>query len=88
MRVFSLLFIGDVVGHVGLRELLRQLPSLKEQYQPDCLVVNGENIVDGKGLSERKQPNSLMPASIASPQAIIYGRTGRLAPFSSPIKMC
>ncbi|MBK6291169.1 MAG: TIGR00282 family metallophosphoesterase [Ignavibacteria bacterium] len=54
MRVFNLLFIGDVVGHVGLRELLRQLPSLKEHYKPDCLVVNGENIVDGKGLSDKE----------------------------------
>lgn len=63
MRVFSLLFIGDVVGHVGLRELISQLPSLKDQYTPDCIVVNGENIVDGKGLSE-KEADELFGAGI------------------------
>lgn len=51
-RELRLLFIGDVVGHVGLRELIRQLPALHERYRPDCTIVNGENIVDGKGLSE------------------------------------
>mgnify|MGYP001627237995 FL=1 len=63
MRAFSLLFIGDVVGHVGLRELLKQLPVLKDTYKPDCLVVNGENIVDGKGLSE-KEANELFEAGV------------------------
>lgn len=61
MRPLSLVFIGDVVGHVGLRELLRQLPEIKERYKPDCLIVNGENIVDGKGLSE-KEANEIFEA--------------------------
>lgn len=52
MRTMKILFIGDVVGHIGLREVLRHLPSLRETYSPDCIIVNGENIVDGKGLSE------------------------------------
>lgn len=54
MRPFHLLFIGDVVGHVGLRELLRQLPTLIERYSADAVVVNGENIVHGKGLAEEE----------------------------------
>lgn len=53
--------IGDVVGHVGLRELLHQLPGLRERFAPDCLIVNGENIVDGKGLSEA-EANELFKA--------------------------
>ena len=52
MRTMNILFIGDLVGHVGMREFLRQLPSLKAEYSPDCIIVNGENIVDGKGLSD------------------------------------
>lgn len=52
MRTMNILFIGDLVGHVGMRELLRRLPSLKSEYSPDCIIVNGENIVDGKGLSD------------------------------------
>lgn len=54
MRTMNILFIGDVVGHVGLRELLRQLPELRQRFSPDVVIVNGENIVDGKGLSERE----------------------------------
>jgi metallophosphoesterase (TIGR00282 family) len=52
MASINILFIGDVVGHIGLRELLRRLPTLKAEYSPDCIIVNGENIVDGKGLSD------------------------------------
>jgi metallophosphoesterase (TIGR00282 family) len=59
----NILFIGDVVGHSGLRELLRQLPELKDRFQPSCIIVNGENIVDGKGLSE-KEANELFAAGV------------------------
>ncbi len=52
MRPFHLLFIGDVVGHVGLKAVLAELPILRERYSADCIVVNGENIVNGKGLTE------------------------------------
>lgn len=52
MRPFHVLFIGDIVGHVGLREVLRTLGDLKARYTADAIIVNGENIVDGKGLSE------------------------------------
>jgi metallophosphoesterase (TIGR00282 family) len=63
MRALNILFIGDVVGHVGLRELLRNLPSLRETYKPDCIIVNGENIVDGKGLSD-KEADELFGAGV------------------------
>ena len=52
MRPFHLLFIGDIVGHVGLNAVLKELPILRERYAADCIVVNGENIVNGKGLTE------------------------------------
>jgi len=52
MRPFHLLFIGDIVGHVGLEAVLREIPILRERYAADCIVVNGENIVNGKGLTE------------------------------------
>lgn len=53
-KALSIVFIGDVVGHVGLREVLRTIPLLQQRYTPDAVVVNGENIVDGKGLSEKE----------------------------------
>lgn len=54
-RDLNVLFIGDVVGHVGLRDVLRQLPTLIERFGAHCVIVNGENIVDGKGLSEKEE---------------------------------
>jgi len=63
MRAFHILFIGDVVGLPGLREVVRQLPELKNRYSADCIIVNGENIVDGKGLSE-KEADELFQAGV------------------------
>lgn len=48
----TLLFIGDVVGYSGLECVVANLPMLKEKYSADMLVVNGENICNGKGLTE------------------------------------
>jgi metallophosphoesterase (TIGR00282 family) len=52
--MLTLLFIGDVVGQTGLEGLLKATPALLERYAPHCFIVNGENIVDGKGLSEKE----------------------------------
>lgn len=52
MRLFNLLFIGDIVGRNGLSEVLKQLPDLITRTSADAVVVNGENIVGGKGLTE------------------------------------
>jgi 2',3'-cyclic-nucleotide 2'-phosphodiesterase len=52
--MLTILFIGDVVGQIGLDGLLKVLPELQKQHSPHCCIVNGENIVDGKGLSERE----------------------------------
>ena len=50
MRV---LFIGDVVGSPGRRGLRETMPSLRERYAPDLIVVNGENSAGGMGITER-----------------------------------
>jgi 2',3'-cyclic-nucleotide 2'-phosphodiesterase len=52
--MLTVLFIGDVVGQTGLDGLIKAAPKLIERYAPHCFIVNGENIVDGKGLSERE----------------------------------
>ncbi len=52
MRPFHILFIGDIVGRNGLREVLKQLPELRQRFAADAVIVNGENIVGGKGLTE------------------------------------
>ncbi|MCX6146861.1 MAG: TIGR00282 family metallophosphoesterase [Candidatus Kapabacteria bacterium] len=47
-----LLFIGDIVGENGLAFLIDTFPKLKEKYNPNFIVTNGENIWQGKGLNE------------------------------------
>src|SRR5215212_8987216 len=53
MRRVKLLFIGDVVGSPGRRVLEGVLPGLREQHEPDWIVVNGENSAGGLGITEK-----------------------------------
>lgn len=48
-----LLFIGDIVGRPGREMLEKWLPRLKQQYQPNLTIVNGENSSGGKGISKK-----------------------------------
>lgn len=47
----KVLFIGDIVGQAGRRALKEQLPRLKNEHNPDFIVVNGENAAGGKGIT-------------------------------------
>ena len=49
----KLLFVGDVVGGLGRRTLAALLPGLREEHQPDFVVVNGENAAGGVGITEK-----------------------------------
>ena len=49
----KLLFIGDVVGGIGRRTLAALLPGLLDTHRPDFVVVNGENVAGGVGITER-----------------------------------
>jgi metallophosphoesterase (TIGR00282 family) len=49
----SILFVGDVVGGIGRRTLLDSLPILRERYAPTFVVVNGENVAGGLGITPK-----------------------------------
>jgi 2',3'-cyclic-nucleotide 2'-phosphodiesterase len=49
----KLLFIGDVVAGIGRRALATALPALREEHQPDYVVVNGENAAGGVGITPK-----------------------------------
>ncbi len=49
----KILFVGDVVGGLGKRTLLALLPSLRERYEPDFVVANGENVAGGIGITPK-----------------------------------
>lgn len=47
----KLLFVGDMVGEVALAHLEARMPELRVAYQPDFIVVNGENLAITSGSS-------------------------------------
>ncbi|WP_067838379.1 TIGR00282 family metallophosphoesterase [Amphibacillus sediminis] len=48
-----ILFIGDIVGSIGRDQLQHYLPKLKQKFQPQLTIVNGENAAAGKGITEK-----------------------------------
>jgi len=49
--VFSLLFIGDVVGRSGRDAVAAHLPGLIETHAPELVILNGENSAHGFGIT-------------------------------------
>ena len=49
----KILFLADVVGKSGRAALSKYLPLLKQEYQIDFVIVNGENSAHGKGITMR-----------------------------------
>ena len=49
----SILFVGDLVGSLGKRTLLGLLPALRDRYAPSFVVVNGENVAGGLGITPK-----------------------------------
>lgn len=47
----NILCIGDVVGSVGCKFLMKTLPSFKKLKGIDLVIANGENSSDGNGIT-------------------------------------
>lgn len=45
----KIIYCGDVVARAGREAVLNNLPTLREQYKPDAIVVNIENAAHGFG---------------------------------------
>jgi len=50
LRIF---FVGDVVGRPGRRAIEERLPGLREELAADLVVLNGENVADGVGITPK-----------------------------------
>jgi len=50
----NILFIGDLVGNAGVERACALIPSYIDKHQIDCLIVNGENAMDGKSISDEQ----------------------------------
>lgn len=49
----KILAVGDLVGKNGLHKLEERLPSIVEEENIDFVIVNGENVADGMGITEK-----------------------------------
>jgi len=47
------LLIGDVIGRTGRNTLKEVLPEVKKKYKPDFIVINGENLAGGYGITKK-----------------------------------
>ncbi len=48
----KVLFFGDIVGRAARNAVAEVLPGWQEQYQPDAIIGNVENLAHGKGVSK------------------------------------
>ena len=49
----KILAVGDIVGLNGLNKLKEILPNLKQREKIDFVIVNGENVAGGMGITEK-----------------------------------
>lgn len=47
----NILFVGDIVGLPGMELAAALVPTFVKKYDVDCLIINGENATEGKGIS-------------------------------------
>ena len=49
----KILAVGDLVGNCAIRELKKQVPEICNQEKIDFIIVNGENVAEGMGMTEK-----------------------------------
>lgn len=47
----KILAVGDIVGENGLRKLREELPKIKKEHNVEFIIVNGENVAGGMGIT-------------------------------------
>ena len=55
----KIMLVGDVVGRTGRKAFDRYTKELRQKYNVDMVIVNGENSAGGKGIS-RKSMDELL----------------------------
>jgi metallophosphoesterase (TIGR00282 family) len=50
-EIVKILFIGDIIGRPGRNIVKKILPALKNEYDLDFIIANGENSAGGFGLT-------------------------------------
>ena len=59
----NIICIGDVVGRSGVEMVAGQLRYLKQDYDADFVIANGENAANGLGI-DRWSADALLDAGV------------------------
>lgn len=52
MTNLKILFIGDIFAKIGRQTVIKLMPELKKEFEPDLVIANAENLSHGKGITE------------------------------------
>ena len=47
----TIIYLGDIVAQAGLAAVTASLDQLRQTYQPDVILAQGENLTDGRGIT-------------------------------------
>lgn len=47
----KILYLGDIMGKPGREVVINHLAALRDQYQPDLVIAQGENVSHGKSMT-------------------------------------
>ncbi len=59
----KVLFFGDVFGRPGRQAVLNNIDELKQEFKPDLVIANCENLASGRGVTE-KTINALITGGV------------------------
>ena len=45
------IYLGDIMGDLGIQVIEDNISKLKKEYRPDFIIAQAENIDNGKGIS-------------------------------------
>jgi 2',3'-cyclic-nucleotide 2'-phosphodiesterase len=51
--MLRLLFLGDIIGEPGRKAVIEMVPKLRQTWEIDFVIVNGENAAAGRGITGR-----------------------------------
>ncbi len=46
----NILYVGDIMGEMGIQVIEKLLPGLRKEKQIDVVIAQAENVTDGKGI--------------------------------------
>src|ERR671937_1193363 len=77
----KILFVADVVGVPGRRAVEERLPSLRDELDADVVILNGENVADGVGITPKLADKLLSAGADAITLGNHVWRRGEIVPY-------